>query len=229
MFLEFYDEIKRRIKNDDFLVDGDLPEPVKWADMLEDDEDFREEFYRIYQHKEIFEADDMFTPEIMDDTYMNMEVALPRDTEGPDFARVTQRLKDANGLPIGTANEEPILDTIVYEVEYVDGHKASLTANAITQNMFAQVDDKGNRHVLFDKTINHRHTALALKHADIFIATSSGKRRLRETTKGWDILIRQKDGSTTWVLLKDTKESDPVKVSEYAVLTQIQEEPTFAW
>ena len=108
----------------------------------------------------------MFTPEIMDYTYMNMEVALPQDTEGPDFARVTKRLKDINGLPIGTANENPILDTIVYEVEYVDGHKASLTANAITQNMCAQVNDKGNIHLLFDEIINHRCTALALKQAD---------------------------------------------------------------
>ena len=55
---------------------------------------------------------------------MNMEVSLPRDTEGPDFACVTKRLKDANGLPIGTANEKPIFDTRVYEVEYVYGHKS---------------------------------------------------------------------------------------------------------
>ena len=124
---------------------------------------------------------------------MNMEVALPRDTEGPDFARVTKRLKDANDLPIGTDNENPILDTRVYEVEYVDGHKASLTANAIAQNIFAQVNDEGNRHVLFDEIIDHRHTALALKQADTFIVTSSGNRRRQETTKGWDMLIRWKN------------------------------------
>ena len=35
MFSEFDEEIKRRIKDKDFLVDGDLPYPVKWADMLE--------------------------------------------------------------------------------------------------------------------------------------------------------------------------------------------------
>ena len=171
MSLKFDKEIKIRIKNDDLPVDGDLPDPVKWADMLEDEEDLREEFDRIYQDKEISEVDDVFTLEIMDDNYMNMEVALPRDTEGPDFARVTKRLKDANGLPIGTANENPILDTRVYEVEYVDGNKASLTANNIAQNMFAQVNDEGNRHVLFDETIDHHHTALALKQANTFIVT----------------------------------------------------------
>ena len=123
MFLEFDEEIKRRIKNNDFPVDGDLHNPVKWEDVLEDDEDFRKEFDRIYQDKDIPEADYVFTPEIMDDTYMNMEVALPQDTEGPYFSHFTKRLKDANGLPIGKANENPILDTSVYEVEYVDGQK----------------------------------------------------------------------------------------------------------
>ena len=42
MFLEFDEEIKRRIKNNDFPVDGYLTDPIKWVDMLEDDEDFRE-------------------------------------------------------------------------------------------------------------------------------------------------------------------------------------------
>ena len=145
------------------------------------------------------------SPEIMDDTYMNMEVALPRNTEGPDFACVIKRLKDANVLPIGTANENPIQDTIVYEVEYVDGHKASVTANTIVQNMFAQVYDEGNIHVLFDEIINHRRTTLALKQANAFIVTSIGNRRRQDTTKGWDMLIRWKYGLTTWVPLKDMK------------------------
>ena len=68
MFLEFDGDIQRRIKNDDFPVDGDLTDPLKWADMLEDDEDFGEESDRIYQDKDIPEADDVFTPEVMDDT-----------------------------------------------------------------------------------------------------------------------------------------------------------------
>ena len=150
MFLEFDEDIKRCFKKDDLTVHGDFTNPVKWAYMLEDDEDFREEFDRIYQDKDTPQADHVLTPEIMDDTYMNMEVALPQDTEIPDLFRVTERLKDANGLPIGTSNENPILDTRVYEVKYVDGHKTSLTSNTITQNMSAQVDDEGNRHVLFD-------------------------------------------------------------------------------
>ena len=70
-----------------------------------------------------------------------MELVLPADDEGPEFARVTKRLRDANGIPIGTANDNPILDSRIYEVEYADGYKASLTANAIAENLFTQVDD----------------------------------------------------------------------------------------
>ena len=117
----------------------------------------------------------------------------------------------------------------MYEFGYVEGEKASLNASAIAQNMFAQVYDEGNINVLFDKIIDHRRTSLALKQADAFIVTSSDNRRRLETTKIWDMLIRWKDGWMTWVPLKDTKESYPVQVSEYAILTRIQEEPAFAW
>ena len=83
-------------------------------------------------------------------------MALPRDSKGPEFARVTKRLRDANGLPIGTANENPIFDTRMYEVEYADGHKASMAENTIAINMFAQVDEDVNSHVLFDEITDHR-------------------------------------------------------------------------
>ena len=51
MVSDFEEEIKRRIKDDDFPFDGDFPDQVKWADMLENDKEFREEFNRIYQDK----------------------------------------------------------------------------------------------------------------------------------------------------------------------------------
>ena len=42
-----------------------------------------------------------------------------------------------------------MLDTIVYEVEYQDVHKVSLDVNTIAENIFSQVDEEGNRLVLF--------------------------------------------------------------------------------
>ena len=58
--------------------------------------------------------------------------------KGPDCAKVTKLLWDANGTPIGRYNENTMLDTRVYYSEYLDGHKASLAANTIAENLFSQ-------------------------------------------------------------------------------------------
>ena len=96
-----------------------------------------------------------------------MVLALPS-------ARVTKRLRDVNGLPIGTAHDNPILDSRMYDVEYQDGHKAAMAANAIAQNLFAQVDAEGNCHVLFDEIIDHRTDGKEVKHQDAFLTTRLG-------------------------------------------------------
>ena len=59
--------------------------------------------------------------------------------------------------------------------------------------------------------------------------TKTGTKRRRETTKGWELLIEWKDGSTNWVSLKDIKESYPVEVAQFALATRISMEPAFAW
>ena len=85
-----------------------------------------------------------------------MELSLDRQSDGPEFSRVTKRLKDKEGRSIGIASDNPILDTWMYEVEYAYGHKAAMTANNIANNLFAQVNQDGNRFVLFNEIINHR-------------------------------------------------------------------------
>ena len=158
-----------------------------------------------------------------------MEIALPRDDEGPQFARVTKRLRDANGIPIGTANDNPILDTRLFEVEYLDGYKASLSANQLATNLFAQIDDHGNRFVLMDEIIDHRTNGKEVQDKDAFITSSNGGKRRLETTKGWEILIQWKDGSTSWETMKDVKATYPLQLAEYALQKQIAKAPAFAW
>ena len=88
------------------------PNPGPWVDLIENDSDFCEEFERIYNNDEIPEADDEdYTPDVIDDTYLNMEVDLRRDGEGLELARVVKRLRDKYGIPIGTANDNSILDS----------------------------------------------------------------------------------------------------------------------
>jgi hypothetical protein len=73
-----------------------------------------------------------------------MELALPRDGGEEQFGRVVKRMRDKDGLPIGTTNNNPILDSQLYDAEFQDGYRTSLAANSIAENLFAQIDDEGN-------------------------------------------------------------------------------------
>ena len=47
--------------------------------------------------------------------------------------------------------------------------------------------------------------------------------------KGWELLIKWKDKSESWIKLADMKESHPVEVAEYARALGIDKEPAFKW
>ena len=114
-------------------------------------------------------------------------------------------------------------------MEFQDGYKASLAANAIAENLFAQIDDEGNCHVLFQENIDYQTNGKQVVQQVAFVTTRTGTRRRRETTIDWEMLVQWKDLSTTWVSLKDTKEAYPFQTAEYAVQARIAEEPAFAW
>ena len=144
---------------------------------------------------------------------MNKEVAMARGAGGSEdvqYGKVTKRLRDADGIPIGTANDNPLLDTREYTVEFTDGHTESLSANILAQNLFSQIDEEGNRHILLDDIIDHRRSEHAVNKEDAFVTMSNGVKRRRQTTQGWQMLCQWRDGSTNWVALKDMKQSYPL-------------------
>ena len=97
----------------------------------------------MVKNEDILEADDIFDPEEFDN-YVNMELALDRHDDGPEFARVNKILKDKDGRPIGISAENPILDKRIYKVEYYDGYKKAMTANAIVSNLFTKSTKMNN-------------------------------------------------------------------------------------
>ena len=214
-----YDASMKRVLGDgaELPLDGQKPDPEQWADLLESDEDFREEFFKVYEDSNIPEAD-KYTPEIGDDSYLNMELALPRDGDGLTY----------DGKPIGVANENLILDTRMFEVKFLDGHTAAMSSNAIAESMFSQVDQEGNRLLLLDEIIDYRLTGTAVKPEDAFVE-HNGRKYRKKTTVGAELLMRWKDGSETWTALKDAKEAFPVQLAEYAVTNKLEKTPQFAW
>ena len=65
-------------------------------------------------------------------------------------------MRDKSGNPIGRRHDNPILDSRLYEVEFSYGEKMSLSVNATAENMFAQVDEQVNCHVIMDETMDPR-------------------------------------------------------------------------
>ena len=155
--------------------------------------------------------------------------SVDRGDVHPMHARVTKRLKDHKGNPIGQAHEHIKLDTRMYEVEFIDGHKQAMAANLIAENMFATVNKEGHRHLILDSIIDFRKNHNAISIEDAFVTNASGNRRRQQTTKGCEVLCQFKDGSTTWNKMKDIKDSYPVQLAEYAIENDLQHEPAFAW
>lgn len=175
---------------------------------------------------EMPEADD-YTPEAYDD-YLTAEVLLP-NMGTVVKAKVIGRKRDADGNPIGKRNTNPILDTREYEVEFPDGATDVFAANIIAENLYAQVDDEGNSYAILHEITDHKKDGTAVTKDDGYEVTKSGGPRPRHTTRGWKLLVSWKDGTSSWVALKDLKESNPVEVAEYALANKILEEPAFAW
>jgi hypothetical protein len=126
-------------------------------------------------------------------------------------------------------NNNPILDTRVYEVQFPDGHTEEYAANIFAASLYSTIDDEGNTYFIMKDIVGHKSKCAALVGDEQFIISKNGQKKLRKATQGWKLCIEWKDGSTTWEPLKDLKESNPIEVSEYAVANKIDHESAFVW
>ena len=164
----------------------------------------------------------------MADTLINAEVLLPQG-EATALARVVRRCIGSDGKVIGEHDENPMLNTLVYECEFPDGSVKEYAANVIAENIFSEADPEGYRSRMLKGIVGHKSDGEAVKKADKYLTTKSGQQRLRQTTIGWQLLVEWNDGSRQWQDLSLLKESNPVQVAEYAVARSIDDEPAFAW
>ena len=127
----------------------------------------------------------------------------------------------------GRLDDNPLLNTRIYDVMFPDGAVKQYAATVIAENMWAQVDHEGHQYLLLDHITDHRSDDTAIKKDDQYIVTKRGKRHLRQTTKGWSLCVLWKNGSQQWISLKDLKESNPVEIAEYAKAKGIDDEIAF--
>jgi hypothetical protein len=144
--------------------------------------------------------------------------------------QVRRRALGPDGIVVGTYHDNPIMNSIVYEVEFPDGQVKEYAANVIAENMLSQIDEDGYSTTLMESIIDHmKDESTAVPKSDRYVITARGQRRPKKSTAGWKLLVKWKDGSETWVPLKDLKESHPIEVSEFAKARGIDDEPAFAW
>jgi hypothetical protein len=75
-------------------------------------------------------------PEI-GDNYLSAELMLPKGSVLVKSC-VTACKRDRDGNPVGCANDNPILDTRSYIVNFNDGDRTELTANMIAESLYSQ-------------------------------------------------------------------------------------------
>ena len=162
------------------------------------------------------------------DTLINAELLLSKD-DSAAIARVARRAVDSKGKMIGTWDENPILNTLVYECEFEDGTIREYAANTIASNIYEEGNADGFSSTRLFQIMEHKSSGEAIKMKDKYFIICTGTRRMRNTTVGWSFLVQWGDGSRQWIDLKVLKESNPVQVGEYVIARGIADEPAFAW
>ena len=119
------------------------------------------------------------------DLMINSEVLLPYE-ETQRTAKVICRTIDSNGNIIGNFDETPVLNTLVYDVEFTDGAVKHYAENIIAENVLIQVDSSGLYTQALDNIVLHRKLVNAVSMKDSHAKTNRGVCNLRQTTIGWD-------------------------------------------
>ena len=164
----------------------------------------------------------------LQDKYVGIRVLLPRG-DSMNEGVILNRKRTADGkLLVGKENNNPILDTCVYEVQFPDGGILEYNTNIIAESLYSLCDDDGYQYSLLKGIIDHRKTDEAISKEDGYVLVN-GIRRKRISTIGWELQVTWEDRSTSWTTLKDLKESNPLEVAKYAISRDLENEPAFSW
>jgi hypothetical protein len=112
------------------------------------------------------------------DKLINSKVSLQ---QGDDIisAKVTRCALGPDGTVIGRNDDNPMLNLIVYEVEFPNGQVNEYSVNTIAENMQTQVDSDGFTMTMMDGIIGFKKDhATAVSKNDMYFVTKRGKKRM---------------------------------------------------
>ena len=119
------------------------------------------------------------------DNHVNTSVMFPR---GNSYAY---------GNAVGRSNDNPIIDTREYSVEFDDGEVSELTANVIADLMYAACNESGNEYLMTDSIEEYRKNDKALSVASQKVV-HRGQSFICRSTAGCQLCVQWRDRPTLW-------------------------------
>ena len=202
---------------------GHLNHPVPDMLYLEDiDDGLQEPFHERPGY--LPEVDDVQNEDGYDE-YIGAELILDLGGEKDLHGTVIKRAKGEDGSPLGKRHNNPLFDTRRYQIQLADGSFQELSANLIAQNLYTQVNEHGHRQQHFKEIDGHRFNG----DTSVALYTGGSNTHRPKTTKGWEIRVRWRDGSHSWLPMNEVRQCNPIELAEYAVLAKLNDYDAFAW
>ena len=126
--------------------------------------------------------------------YVNKYVML---TCGGTLSRgqIIEQNRDDDGNPVGRANENTILDSLNYLVDFEYGEVTELASNNISESINACVTQK-ELGSIFDCIVYFKRDRNTMTLTNQNFVKSRGKAKNQRSTKGRQLCCKWKDGST---------------------------------
>ena len=113
--------------------------------------------------------------------------------------------KDPNGKHMGTFNQNSLINSSIFDVEFPDGAEKSYSINTVSQNMFAQIYIYSYSLTIPDSIIDYFNNYQAAPKDYKYKTTKSVNMRLLKKTVGVRTLLKYKYG-TEKIFLNQLKE-----------------------
>ena len=83
--------------------------------------------------------------------------------------------------------------------------------------------------MMLSAIVDHRVVHDVISKSEGTYVNSYVVKQRKTTTRGWELLVEWRDGSTDWVALKDLKELYPVELAIYEEERKVDDAPAFSW
>ena len=123
------------------------------------------------------------------DRLLNAEVQVQLGEEYI-MGKVRRRALGPDGNTIRKYDNNPYLNSVMYEVEFIDGQVKEYGANIIAENMLSQIDSDRYSLMLMEGIVDYRKDeSVAVSMEDKNTITKTGQQRLMKATARWDLLV----------------------------------------